>query len=378
MDLFLQRIISEKIIEAERYFPVTVITGPRQSGKTSLCRHLFKDYKYVNLEDLTMRAMAMEDPSGFINANGDRLILDEVQNVPELLSIIQVKVDEDRSRRYVLSGSCNFALIDAIGQSLAGRASMFTLLPFSFGEIRGYLKDESTPVIMLRGQYPGVIVDEIPPSMFYQNYYKTYVERDIRGLLKVQNILKFDMFCHLLAARVGTELNAAAMAREVGVSATTVNEWFAILAASYIVFKLPPYFSNISKRLTKMPKIYFYDTGLLCYLLNIETEKQLTRHPLYGSIFENQVISEIIKKEYNDAREPRLFFYREHSGREVDAVIDTPDGLRLFEIKSGQTYKPEFAKSLRSVAEDLPDVSDTGVVYDGENIPPLAVNFREL
>lgn len=273
-------------MEAHRFFPVITITGPRQSGKSTLCQHLFPDYEYLNLENIITRATALTDPAKFLEDHGPKLIVDEVQHAPELLSMIQVKVDEDRSRRYIITGSCNFSLMKTMTQSLAGRTAVFTLLPLSLNELNQAQLSLPTEDLLYNGLYPGVIADEIPPEIFFNNYHNTYVERDIYGVLKIKNLLPFNKFVHLLAARTGSGVNAAALSNDVGVSATTIREWVSILAASYIVYFVSPYYANINKRLTKMPKIYFYDTGLLCSLLNIESKSALHSHNLYGAIFE--------------------------------------------------------------------------------------------
>lgn len=284
MNSYIPRQITSCIREAQLYFPVIVICGPRQSGKTYLCRHQYPEYRYVNLEDITTRAAASADPTAFLDSLGNDVIIDEVQNLPELMSIIQVRVDADASLRYILTGSSNFTLLNSVSQSLAGRAALFTLLPFSLTEVSTQLTDRSINEIIVEGLYPGVIAKHTPPTLFYRNYYNTYVERDLRDLLRVKNILAFDTFIRLLAARVGSEFNAASMAREVGVSSVTITEWMSILTTSYIAFPLRPYFTNETKQYTKMPKVYFYDTGLLCFLLGIERAEQLVGHHLRGAL----------------------------------------------------------------------------------------------
>lgn len=378
MATYVKRKISDKVLEVQKYYPVTTITGPRQSGKTSLCRHLFPDYKYVNLEDLTVRGRAITDPIGFIDSLGNNAIIDEVQNVPDLMSMIQVRVDEDREKRYILTGSSNFSLLQGMTQSLAGRVALFTLLPFSLKEMTEEEKSVSTRRLLSRGQYPGIIVNGIPEEIFYSNYYTTYVERDVRDLMRLKNIMSFDTFVRLVAARVGSEFNASQIAKEVGVSAPTVTEWLSILDASYITYRVRPYFANISKQLTKMPKVYFYDTGLLCYLLGIESEPQYQSSTLRGAIFENMAISELIKNQYNAGRIPGINFYRERSGKEVDAMVKTPEGLHLYEIKAGSTYRPEFIANMKYVSELLPDVCKQTVIYDGPTIDGSLINLREV
>lgn len=378
MSEYISRIISKKVEEAHKYFPVIVVTGPRQSGKTSLCKHLFSDYKYVNLEDITTRAAVMTDPKSFVDSLGESVIIDEVQYSPELLSLIQIRVDENKALRYILTGSSNFSLLQSITQSLAGRAALFTLLPLSFREIKTDELEKPIDTLMWQGLYPGVIANGIPPYMFYQNYYNTYVERDLRDLVNVKNLLSFVTFVRLLASRVGSEYNASALAREVGVSSNTINEWVSLLATSYIAYPLRPYFNNLNKRLTKMPKIYFYDTGLLCYLLGIEEAAQLENHSLRGAIFENLAIGELMKSRYNDGRDPNLYFYREYSGREVDAMLDTAAGLKMYEMKVGKTFRKEYFSNMDIVAESLGSVISKTVIYDGETFPPTTMNIRNI
>lgn len=374
----IHRFISSKIKEALKYFPVLLVTGPRQSGKTHLCKHLFPDYEYVNLEDLSSRAFAVADPERFLQQHGNPLIIDEAQNVPDLLSAIQVRVDNNPKLRYIITGSCNFTLMRTITQSLAGRVAMFTLLPLSLREISSLVESHTIEDILFQGQYPGVIAGEIPPQFFYYNYYRTYVERDVRQLMNVKNILNFDKFVHLLATRAGSELNCSSMAKEVGVASTTIKDWLSILDTSYITFNISPYYANIGKRLTKMPKVYFHDTGLLCYLLGIEQPSQLVKHPLRGAIFENLAISEMMKQQFNLTRDPNLYFYRESAGKEVDAVLSVGGRLHLYEIKAASTFKTEFISNMRHVAQVLPGVASSIVVYDGTEFGGIATNIRKL
>lgn len=373
-----RRILSSKIEEAHRYYPVIVVTGPRQSGKSTLCRHLFPDYKYINLENIATRAAALSDPVAFISGLGDHVIIDEAQHAPEIMSMIQVRVDENRDLRYILTGSSNFSLLKGITQSLAGRAAIFTLLPFSFKEMNKSMLRESIDRLLFQGQYPGVLIDNIPPDIFFRNYYTTYIERDLRDLLNLKNLVAFDRFMRLLAARVGSEFNASALSRDAGVTSKTISEWQYILETSYITYTLPPYFNNPSKRLTKMPKVYFYDTGLLCYLLSIETPKQLETHPQKGAVFENMAICELLKSRLNCGKDPNLYFYREKSGLEVDVMSETSEGRRLYEIKAGKILRPEFMDNMKYLKGNLEDVSGTTVIYDGEGIPPTCVNIRDI
>lgn len=378
MTNYIDRLISSKIKEANNYFPVITITGPRQAGKSTLCRHLFPDYKYVSLERIPVRTAAMEDLEKFMNSLGDKVIIDEVQHVPEILSEIQCRVDEDKRLRYVLTGSSNFSLLDNVSQSLAGRTALFTLLPFAEEETRDYCGKTDTNTLLYNGCYPGILVDGVPPELFYANYYDTYVERDLRNLLKVSNITAFDKFVHLLALRVGSEFNATALSREVGVSSVTINEWLTILETSYIAFRLQPYYNNPNKRLTKTPKVYFHDTGLLCYLLNIETKQHLDFHPNRGQVFENYVVAEMMKQEANQNRRNRLFYYREVQGLEVDILRMRGSDILLYEVKAGKTYQSNYQKNMKALTESLAGVKFGIVIYDGETLSPDILNFRDM
>ncbi len=375
---YIPRKIESKIVEIKTFYPVLIVTGPRQSGKTTLCRHLFPDFKYVNLESISERRKAIDDPQTFLENLGNEVIIDEVQYVPELLSQIQVHVDEDKTLRYILTGSCNFSLLQTVTQSLAGRAALFTLLPLSLKEISPELKSESFETIAFKGSYPGVIAGNIPVETFYNNYYNTYIERDVRDLIHIKNLDKFDMFVRLLAGRTSSEFNASSLAVEAGVSSNTISEWLTILKASYILFSLPPYYTNINKRLTKSAKIYFYDTGLMLSLLEVEEPRQIVTHPLRGAVFENLVVSEVIKARYNLAKRPNYYFYRENSGREVDLLQETPEGIILSEIKSGKTYNTDFRKNLDYLSKLISNVTNARVIYDGESMPPKLLNFRDV
>lgn len=375
---YIPRRITSKIEEAHKYYSVITVTGPRQSGKSTLCRHLYPSYKYVNLEDVATRVAATTDPGGFLMSLGKEVIIDEVQHVPDLLSQIQVAVDEDDTLRYILTGSSNFSLMEKVSQSLAGRSAVFTLLPFAIDEIKDMIGDEGSDTIIYKGFYPGVLVKDIPPMMFYKNYYNTYVERDLRNLLKVKNIVNFDRFIRLLAQRVGSEFNAAALSREVGVSAPTVSEWMSLLMSSYIMFQLPPYFNNVSKMITKSPKIYFCDCGLLCNLMGFKSADQIKDSVMRGTLFENMAVVELMKKKFNEGETPDLYFYRENSGLEVDIVNPSADKVHLYEIKAGKTLQTAYSKNMRTLAEKLNTPAEMTVIYDGESFPPVAINVRDL
>lgn len=376
---YIPRALESKILSAQDHFLVILVTGPRQSGKSTLCRHLFPDYKYVNLENITDRARALGDPVGYLDSLGERAIIDEVQNVPDLLSMIQVRVDEDPGKRFVLTGSCNFTLLNTVTQSLAGRVAQFTLLPFSMLELDSDLKDIPTDRLLYRGLYPHTVICHTDPTDFFTQYYNTYVEKDIRDLLKVGNLRKFDTFMRLLASRAGSELNLSSLAKETGVSAPTVSEWISWLLVSYIIFEIPPYYANLGKRLTKMRKVYFTDTGLLCYLLGIEEAEALQRSPFRGALFENMAMSELVKSRYNAGRDPRISFYRENSGREVDALVPSGSGgFDLYEIKASQTLRPDFYANMQAVAALLGNAPRQAIIYDGPTSAPDLLNIRDI
>lgn len=326
-----------------------------------------------------MRGRAKDDPEGFIDSLGAKVIIDEAHNAPEILSVIQARVDENRDLRYILTGSSNFALIRDVSQSLAGRVAVFTLLPFAMVELGQNYLSNKTNFIEHHGFYPGIVAGNQPTDLFYESYITTYIERDIRDLLKVRNLDKFDRFVRLCAGRVSAEFNASSLATEVGVSSTTIAEWLSILNASYITFTLSPYFKNIGKRLTKTPKLYFYDTGLMTHLLGIETAGQLDTHPLRGAIFENMVVAEMMKTAYNAARRPDYYFYRESSGREVDMLKEQSPTMDLYEIKAGATYRKTFMENMQYLKQLFADRNcHSTLIYDGETITPSIYNFRDF
>lgn len=376
---FIPRHISAAIDYAKPFYGVIVITGPRQVGKTTLARRHFQGYQYYNLDDVAFRQAVSADPKGFLAGAPECVIIDEVQHVPELLSYIQIEVDNNPERKFVLTGSSNFALLENVTQSLAGRAALFTLLPFSMDEVKDYVDRRSTNALLIDGLYPGVVVRKTPADLFYQNYYSTYIERDVRQIKPIENLSSFQMFVKLLAGRVGTEFNASSLATEVGVSAPTIKSWLTVLQASYIVFPLRPFFANISKRLVKSPKIYFYDSGLLCFLLGITAPEHLEVHPLRGGIFENLVVSELLKRRFNAGKLSNMYFYRENRGREIDVVQELGDKYALYEIKSSMTFKNDFVANINYFKDLFPGkVVESSVVYDGETIPPVAFNYKDI
>lgn len=365
---YISREIKDTIVDACQYFSVIVITGPRQSGKTTLCKVMFPNYDYVNLEDLSLREQISIDPKNFLETHSTGLIIDEAHNLPELLSYIQVFVDEYPDRRYIITGSSNFTLLEKVTQSLAGRAALFTLLPLSLSEIGNKTENLSTDTLMLNGGYPAIWGKGQPRQMVYSNYYATYVERDIRKIINVVNLRAFQNFMRLVAGRVGTEFNASALSNAVGVSVKTIQSWLSVLQASYIAYVLPPFYENIGKRLVKSPKVYFHDTGLLCFLLNIETEQQLAVHPLRGEIFENMVINNVFKNSVNKGKTPQLFFYRDRSQHEVDLVVQTALGYEAYEIKSSTTFSKNYFDGIIYLKSLLKEkLSGSAVVYAGKD-----------
>jgi len=340
---------------------------------------LFGSYTYYNLEDLALRRKIASDPKGFLSTCGRQVVIDEVQHIPELLSYIQLTVDEDSERDFVLTGSNNFAIMESITQSLAGRACLFTLMPLSFKEIADAIDDMSVDEIMLRGFFPGTILKNIPPRIFYANYYTTYIERDVRQVKNITDIGAFQQVMHLMAGRTGSEMNASALAGETGVSAPTIRSWNSVLETSYLTYPLRPYFANISKRLVKSPKVYFVDTGLLCFLLDIKSVKELAVHPLRGAVFENLIVNEMLKHEFNSLHLPQLYFYRENAGREVDIVKEEAGRLSLFEVKIASTFKPSFTANMNYLRKLLGDkVISSSLIYTGDNIPPDVYNFKRF
>lgn len=328
----IHRILQEEILRLSKIFPVVTITGPRQSGKTTLCRETFPDYEYINLENLDLREKVAADTLNLLRHYGSGLIIDEAQHLPELFSYVQIAADEDRSRHYILTGSSNFALLEKVTQSLVGRTAVLTLLPLSIGELseRGTI---STDTLLLRGGFPAVWAHQLPPKDVYSAYYTTYVERDLRQIVNIRNLSLFGQFVRLSAGRCACEFVPSDFANELGVDMKTIQHWNGILETSYITFLLPPYYRNIGKRIVKTPKRYFYDTGLLCFLLGIENEQQLAIHPLRGAIFENYVVAEMMKQYYHKGEIPHLYFYRDKSQNEVDLIEETSfDHLQIYEI----------------------------------------------
>jgi len=354
---------------AEQY-PVVTVTGPRQSGKTTLVRSVFDGHGYCNLENPETRRLALEDPKQFFALHPPPLILDEVQRAPELLSWIQVRVDESQeSGAYVLTGSHQFQLHEAITQSLAGRTALLRLLPFSIRELldAGLAGDKNE--LLYRGFLPRIYDRKMDPGQAYANYFRTYVERDVRQLLEIRNVGAFENFIRLLAGRVGQPVNLSSLGSDTGVSGTTLKEWLSVLEASYIVFRLQPYYRNFGKRLVKSPKLYFVEPGLACWLLGIDSPAMAARDPLHGNLFENLIVAEALKARIHQGGEPRLYYWRDSGGNEVDLLYDKRPRLIPVEIKSAMTWQPEFTKRIEEFQRLVPDAGKGYVVYAGDVAP---------
>jgi predicted AAA+ superfamily ATPase len=364
------RTLGEKIVSWAEIFPIVSLTGPRQSGKTTLARAKFPDYAYVNLENLDDRLAAEEDPLHFLRPHSDSgIIVDEVQKAPSLFSYLQAIVDESgKMGKYVLTGSQNFLLLEKITQSLAGRVAVCNLLPLGLTELIGSdLLDEDLNRVMFSGGYPVLYDRHIPPSDYFPSYVQTYIERDVRGISNVGNLSTFQRFVKLCAGRVGQLLNLSNLGTELGINYKTVRSWISILEASYLVFLLQPYHKNFNKRLVKHPKLYFFDTGLLCALLDIQSPEQLDSHYLRGNIFESFIVAEHIKSRLHAGRRPNAFFWRNSTGHEIDLILEAGAELWAVEIKSGETLNTDFFKGLKYF-KGLSSVPDENLylVYGGD------------
>ena len=368
------RTLEAELIRLSGFFRVLTITGPRQSGKTTLSKKVFPEYQYINLEDETMRAELELNRKEFFLRYRNGLIIDEVQNMPEIFSVVQVIVDEHSDAHFVLTGSNNFLLMQKITQSLAGRTAILTLLPFAINELTNENKSLDLYEMLLRGFYPAVWAHNIPPQDIYRQYFSTYIQRDIQQVLKVRHLSEFRRFVVMCASRIGTEFNAQSMSNELGVSIPTIQEWMNVLEASYIAFRLQPFYRNINKRLVKTPKIYFYDVGLVCFLLGIKTAQQLETHPLRGQIFENMVVGEFLKHQYNQGQDSNLYFYRDKGQHEVDLIQEDGVTLSAYEIKLSANIHTDFYKNLQYFRSLFPNETiTTQIINTGEfdNPDPL-------
>ena len=383
--MFIPREIVNELIELSASFPVITITGPRQSGKTTLLRNVFPHKKYFSLEDPDTRQLALADPRTFLNQSDTGMIIVEIQRVPELVSYIQGIVDTmQKPGYYVLSGSQQFELSQTISQSLAGRTAILRLLPFSLQEIRNVSTDITVDELLYKGFYPRTYTPPtVSPTRYFNGYLETYINRDLRQLIHVKDLRQFELFVRLCAGRVGQIFIASNLANEVGVSVPTIQSWLSILEASYIVYLLQPYHANINKRLTKSPKIFFYDVGLAAFLSGINEPYQLYTSPLKGPLFENMVVMELLKNKYNHFKSYQLYHYRESNNNEVDLILDYSTHLDAIEIKSSKTFDNSFFKGLNHIRAILPlKVRSTTVCYSGDmeqtNGNNRLINFKNI
>lgn len=366
----IKRDITPIFQEAVRTHPVVTVFGPRQSGKTTLVRHLLPHYKYANLENPKERELASQDPEAFFALHPAPVIIDEVQRVPELLSWIQVKVDESGQKgEYVLTGSHQPLLRETISQSLAGRTALITLLPLSLSELSGSGLPPTRDQAIYQGFLPRIFSDGLNPTEANEEYYRTYVERDVRQLVEVQNQSTFETFIRLLAGRVGQVVNFQALSNDVGADAKTLKKWMSVLEASFVVYRLQPYYRNFGKRFIKSPKVYFTDVGLASYLLGITNPSLVARDPLLGGLFENLVVMDLLKNNLNKRLWQNFYYIRDNNGIEVDLVIEKGRKLHLFEIKSAMTPDRSYGQNMEKIRRCTNDAVSSNVVYAGEEWP---------
>lgn len=373
----IKRLIADKVLEYATKFPVVTITGPRQSGKTTLAKMLFKEKPYVSLEDLDIKREAIRDPRGFLKQFPKGAILDEIQKAPEIFSYIQTIVDEKNEEGlFVLTGSQQFEMLSHLSQSLAGRTALVKLLPFTLQEAYPNIANLSIEEVLYTGFMPRIFDKKINPTDMAAFYINTYLERDVRQLLNIKDLTKFENFLKLCASRTGNLINLSSFSNDCDVNHNTIKSWLSVLEASYIIKLQKPYFRNINKRLIKSPKLYFLDVGLASYLLGIKNKEHLATHPLKGSLFETFIVSEILKNKFNQGRQDNLFFYGDHKGTEIDVVLDNGYNLGLIEIKSGQTVHSDFFKGLNA----FPKIKDysykKNLIYGGDR--PSVYNYINI
>ncbi|QPH38153.1 ATP-binding protein [Pedobacter endophyticus] len=366
--MFVNRRLQNSINLQLNKFPIVAVTGPRQSGKTTLLRKIFKNYRYVSLENIDMRTFASEDPNGFLKEYDENVILDEVQKVPPLFSYLQTKVDNSRKMgQYIISGSQNFHLLNNITQSLAGRVALFTLLPLDLEELKNAnLLSDSYPKALFEGFYPAIFDREINPVVFYANYIKTYIEKDVTELLNIRDLKAFRTFLGLCAGRAGHLLNISALANDCDISQPTAKAWLSILESSYIIFLLQPYHENFNKRLVKSPKLYFYDSGLLSHLLGVRLESDIIESRYKGNLFENMILAEFLKQNYHKGQYEDCFFWQDSNANEIDILIKKHDKFELFEVKATETVSSKLFKQMDKFEElASPEKVEKTLIYGG-------------
>ena len=367
MNDYTHRKIEETILEASKYFSVIAVSGPRQSGKSTLLTQLFPLYEKYSLKDLNILDYAKNDPIAFLNQTDEGMFINEIQRCPQLLDYIQGIVDNNPKRHFALSGNSNFEVMKNLSETLAGRAGVFELLPMSIQEVTGKIDLDNLNQILYNGLYPSICAKKNIAKFFYPSYVRTYLEKDVRDLLQMKDQIRFTKFLKLCAARIGSLFNASELGAEVGVSSKTISHWISVLQASYLITLLPPYYENIPKRLVKSPKLYFNDPGLACYLLDIETPQQLDRDKMRGAIFENMIVMEAIKHRYNMGLEGGVFFYRDSNQNEVDILIKQEGELTAIEVKSSMTYSSSFEKTLTQIEGWIKTpISKKAIVYSGD------------
>ena len=367
MNDYTHRKIEETILEASKYFSVIAVSGPRQSGKSTLLTQLFPLYEKYSLKDLNILDYAKNDPIAFLNQTDEGMFINEIQRCPQLLDYIQGIVDNNPKRHFALSGNSNFEVMKNLSETLAGRAGVFELLPMSIQEVTGKIDLDNLNQILYNGLYPSICAKKNIAKFFYPSYVRTYLEKDVRDLLQMKDQIRFTKFLKLCAARIGSLFNASELGAEVGVSSKTISHWISVLQASYLITLLPPYYENIPKRLVKSPKLYFNDPGLACYLLDIETPQQLDRDKMRGAIFENMIVMETIKHRYNMGLEGGVFFYRDSNQNEVDLLIKQGGELTAIEVKSSMTYSSSFEKALTQIEGWIKTpISKKAIVYSGD------------
>lgn len=383
MNDYIHRKIEETILKASKYFSVIAVSGPRQSGKSTLLTQLFPLYEKFSLKDLNILDYAKNDPIAFLNQTDEGIFIDEIQRCPQLLDYIQGIVDNNPKRHFALSGNSNFEVMKNLSESLAGRAGVFELLPMSIQEVTGKVDLDNLNQILYNGFYPSICAKKNIAKFFYPSYVRTYLEKDVRDLLQMKDQIRFTKFLKLCAARIGSLFNASELGAEVGVSSKTISHWLSVLQASYLITLLPPYYENIPKRLVKSPKLYFNDPGLACFLLDIETPQQLDRDKMRGAIFENMIVMEAIKHRYNMGLEDGVFFYRDSNQNEVDLLIKQEGELTAIEVKSSMTYSSSFEKTLTQIEGWIKTpISKKAIVYSGDFENSIGdinlINYRHI
>ena len=379
-----ERKLATELQEMMKYYPIVTIIGPRQSGKTTLVRSLYPKLPYVSLENPDELRLAKADTRAFLDRFPDGAIFDEIQRFPELLSYLQGIVDErNQNGLFLLTGSHQLALHEAISQSLAGRIAILKLLPLTMQELSQNQQLYTVDDYLFQGMYPRIYQHQIPATKFYRDYMLTYLERDVRQMIQVKDLSLFQQFLHLCAGYIGQLINFDSLGNALGVSSTTIRHWLSILEASYIIFRLSPYYENFGKRIIKSNKLYFYDTGLASYLMDFRDKKELAYSPMRGRLFENFVILEIFKSKLNLGIEPSMYFYRDNNQREIDLIIKTGQNLLPIEIKSSQTFTPTFLKGLSYFKNLVQERCTTGyIIYTGEQTQKIdnfqLINYKQL